>query len=256
MMRKYCIFLLIFILIFATKPFFTAASDIDKQLKQSLKNSKLQMQQMQIDDKLDKMNSQINNKIDDMNNRFRWQGESRALEQQSQVDNQNFGLQNQINAGKLNQNPNLTPNIYKETNLYPEQNQAIHAITTDIYKETSIRPEQEQNIHNAASNIYKEKNAQPAQQQITNKRLEQEGVSFVKTIIVRGTLRLSDKEIKDIIAPFQGQWLTERDIKKIINLLKSAQEKKGTVASRLNTSYKLKENKTLEIMFEEQPILR
>jgi len=53
-------------------------------------------------------------------------------------------------------------------------------------------------------------------------RIEEGEKFFVKTIICKGCLRLSEEEIKDIAAPFQGHWMTKEDIRQIMDLLKSA----------------------------------
>ncbi|MDP2960001.1 MAG: hypothetical protein Q8N71_01135, partial [candidate division Zixibacteria bacterium] len=60
-----------------------------------------------------------------------------------------------------------------------------------------------------------------------------------KTIICKGCLRLSEEEIKDITAPFQGHWMTKEDIRQIMDSLK------------VNGSYELKKDSTLEITVKE-----
>jgi len=82
-------------------------------------------------------------------------------------------------------------------------------------------------------------------------RIEQEEKFFVRTIVLKGTLKLPEEEIKDIVPPFQGQWMTKEDIQQIIDALKSAYEKKGIKSSRINASYELKKDKTLEITINE-----
>ena len=57
---------------------------------------------------------------------------------------------------------------------------------------------------------------------VLRQRIEQEKKFFIKEIIVKGDLSLSEGETKDIIAPFKGQWITKEDILGIIDSLKSA----------------------------------
>jgi len=82
-------------------------------------------------------------------------------------------------------------------------------------------------------------------------KIEQEEGFFVKTIVLKGALRLSEGEIKDTIAPFQGQWMTKEDIRQTMDSLKSTYEKKGVETSRVNASYELKKDRTLEITVKE-----
>lgn len=82
---------------------------------------------------------------------------------------------------------------------------------------------------------------------VLRQKIEQEDKFFVKTIILKGAQKLSEDEIKGIIAPFQGQWITKEDIQQIIDSFKSIYEKKGALASRINTSYQFKKDNTLEI---------
>ena len=74
---------------------------------------------------------------------------------------------------------------------------------------------------------------------------------FVKAIILKGALKLPQEETKGIIAPFQGQWLTKKNIQQIIDSLKAVYAKKGAGANRIIASYELKEENTLEITFNE-----
>jgi hemolysin activation/secretion protein len=82
-------------------------------------------------------------------------------------------------------------------------------------------------------------------------KIEQEEKFFVKAIVLKGALKLSEEEIKDITVPFQGQWLTKKEIQQIIDSLKSAYEKKGVGPNRIKISYELKKDKTLEITVNE-----
>jgi hemolysin activation/secretion protein len=82
-------------------------------------------------------------------------------------------------------------------------------------------------------------------------KISEEEKFFVKTIIVKGALKLSEEETKGIIAPFQGRWMTTEDIRQLIDLLKSAYAEKGIKASQLKVSHKLKKDKTLEITVDE-----
>lgn len=50
---------------------------------------------------------------------------------------------------------------------------------------------------------------------------------FVKTIKIEGADLLSEDEIKQVILPFQKQWLSKEDIRQIIDSLGQAYEKKG-----------------------------
>jgi len=78
-------------------------------------------------------------------------------------------------------------------------------------------------------------------------KIEQEEKFFVKTIIVKGVVKLSKEEIGGIILPFQGQWLTKKNIQQLIDSLTTAYAKKGIETNRIAISYKLKKDKTLEI---------
>ncbi len=82
-------------------------------------------------------------------------------------------------------------------------------------------------------------------------QIGQEEKFFLKTIIVKGALKLSEEEIKDIIVPFQGHWTTKENIQQLIDALKSAYAKKGIAASQLKVSYELKKGRILEITVNE-----
>ncbi len=81
-------------------------------------------------------------------------------------------------------------------------------------------------------------------------KINQEKKFFVKNIIVKGALKLSEEEIKGITDAFQEHWLTKEDIQQLIDSLKSACGKKGIPDSQVKVSYELKEGKTLEITVE------
>ena len=82
-------------------------------------------------------------------------------------------------------------------------------------------------------------------------KIEQQEKFFVKTIIVKGALRLSEEEIKGIIATSQAQWMTKEDIQQIIDSLKSAYEKKRIKADQVKVTYELKKDSTIEITVNE-----
>ena len=81
-------------------------------------------------------------------------------------------------------------------------------------------------------------------------KIIQEDKTFVKTIIVKGALKLSEEEIKGITDVFQGSWLTKEDIQQLVDSLKLAYERKGVASSQVKISYELKKGKTLEITVE------
>ena len=81
-------------------------------------------------------------------------------------------------------------------------------------------------------------------------KIIQEDKTFVKTIIVKGALKLSEEEIKGITDVFQGSWLTKEDIQQLVDSLKLAYERKGVASSQVKISYELKKEKTLEITVE------
>ena len=83
--------------------------------------------------------------------------------------------------------------------------------------------------------------------QALRQQVEQENKVFVKKIVLKGVTRLSKEEINDLIAPFENQWMTKKDIQQVIDSLKLAYEKKGIQASQLKIKYELKKSKTLEI---------
>jgi len=87
--------------------------------------------------------------------------------------------------------------------------------------------------------------------QALRQRIEQEEKFFVKSIILKGCLRLSEEEIKDIITPFQEEWVTKGDIQQIIDALKLKYAKKGIGANHLEASYELKKGGALEITVNE-----
>ena len=84
-------------------------------------------------------------------------------------------------------------------------------------------------------------------------RIGQQEKFFVKTILLKGSLKLPAQEAEELTAPFQGQWLTKEDILQLVDSLKSVFVKKGIPAGRINTSYELKKDKILEITIDEQP---
>jgi len=86
---------------------------------------------------------------------------------------------------------------------------------------------------------------------ILRQKIGEEEKFFVKTIIVKGALKLSEEEIRGIITPFQGHWMTKENIQQLIDLLKSTYAKKGIRASQIKVSHKLKKDKALEITVNE-----
>lgn len=58
-------------------------------------------------------------------------------------------------------------------------------------------------------------------------KLEKENKWFIKKIIVKGATLLSKDEIREIVLPFENHWLSNDDIKEIINLIKVAYRQKG-----------------------------
>lgn len=86
---------------------------------------------------------------------------------------------------------------------------------------------------------------------VLRQKIEQEEKFFVKKIICKGCLRLSEEEIKEIIATSQAQWMTKENIQQIIDSLKSAYEKKGIKADQVKVAYELKKDSTLEITVNE-----
>jgi len=82
-------------------------------------------------------------------------------------------------------------------------------------------------------------------------RIEREEKVFIKKVIIKGALKLSREEIRDIILPFENQWLTKKDIQRIIDSLKSAYQKKGIETSHFKPAYELKKAQILEITLNE-----
>ncbi|MDD5692567.1 MAG: POTRA domain-containing protein [Candidatus Omnitrophica bacterium] len=78
-------------------------------------------------------------------------------------------------------------------------------------------------------------------------RIGQQEKYFVKTILLKGSLKLPAQEAEELTASFQGQWLTKEDISQLIDSIKSAFQKKGIAAGRVNISYELKKDGVLEI---------
>jgi len=79
------------------------------------------------------------------------------------------------------------------------------------------------------------------------RKIGQQERTFVKKIILKGGLKLPPQEAEELIAPFQGQWLTKEDILQLVDSLKSAFNKKGIAAASVNISYELKKDGVLEI---------
>lgn len=78
-------------------------------------------------------------------------------------------------------------------------------------------------------------------------RIEQQEKYFVKTILLKGSLKLPAQEAEELTAPFRGQWLTKEDILQLIDSLKAVFVKKGIPAGSINISYELKKDGVLEI---------
>jgi len=81
-------------------------------------------------------------------------------------------------------------------------------------------------------------------------RIEEEKY-FIKTILLKGGLKLPSAEAEELTAPFRGQWLTKEDILQLIDSVKSVFVKKGIPAGSIDISYELKD-KVLEITIDEQ----
>lgn len=71
--------------------------------------------------------------------------------------------------------------------------------------------------------------------------------AFIKKITVVGATYISEKEIKDIITPFENKELFLRDMQKVADLITDAYRKKGYITSRAYLAPQKIENGLLEI---------
>ena len=72
------------------------------------------------------------------------------------------------------------------------------------------------------------------------RKIEQDEKFLVNKIILKGNWKLSPQEAEELTIPFQGHWLTKKDILLLIDPLKP-------VAGSTNISYELKKDGVLEI---------
>jgi len=74
----------------------------------------------------------------------------------------------------------------------------------------------------------------------------------VKEITVEGASLLEPRQIKEMILPFQGHWLTKVDIEQLLELIRQAYPQKGYTNQPDKISYQIKK-KQLIIKVEESP---
>jgi hemolysin activation/secretion protein len=89
------------------------------------------------------------------------------------------------------------------------------------------------------------------QDEALRQEIEQGKKVFVEKIVLKGASKFSEKEIKDIISPFERNWLTKKDIQQIIDSLKAAYVKKRSDTRHLKIIYEIKKPGTLEIKVNE-----
>ncbi|MGE5197115.1 MAG: hypothetical protein ACM3IL_01250, partial [Deltaproteobacteria bacterium] len=56
-------------------------------------------------------------------------------------------------------------------------------------------------------------------EQALRQELEKGEKTLIKKIIVKGVRKLTKKQIRQIVAPFQKHWLTKKDFEEIIDLI-------------------------------------
>ena len=70
---------------------------------------------------------------------------------------------------------------------------------------------------------------------------------FIEKIVSKGSSKITEKEFRTITAPFESNWLTKKDVERIIQSLKAVYIRKGLDPARLRITCQIKKPKTLEI---------
>lgn len=68
---------------------------------------------------------------------------------------------------------------------------------------------------------------------------------YIEEISVEGAGLLSQKEIKDLVLPYEKKWLTKDDISQIINELNELYRNKGLTGQLSDISYQIKDKRLI-----------
>jgi len=87
--------------------------------------------------------------------------------------------------------------------------------------------------------------------EVLRSRIENGEKAYIKNIIVKGITLLDENKVKEIIFPFQKQWLNKTDIQQILGAIGQAYKQKGYLGLSVKSSFQVINN-CLEIEINEK----
>ncbi len=82
-------------------------------------------------------------------------------------------------------------------------------------------------------------------EQILRKKIDAPEKFYIEEIILEGAGLLSQKEIKDLVLPYEKKWLTKDDISQIMNAFKDLYRRKGLAEQLSDISCQVKDKRLI-----------